>query len=753
MPTPTDSFLPLSEARTLYADLEKADSQSKANDRAEVTRMFDGEPPYTKEQLDRAKLNGICNVNFGDGETALEQGMQAYVDLLQSVDDLVTGEIEFGDPTQRLEWGKAIFAEVSRTIRAWPEHFLQFLLNSTYFIGHGVSFTLFPDPVTWKFEAVRLGDILLPKRTKATESAISFFFWRKDVEDYELEAIAQSRMAASAGWNVDAVRRLLESPPDKKDATHEKDPERAAEDRKNKDYDVSGRSRSYRLIHFFARNRRTLKVDHYVFPDQSLPRDSDKLPSSEEKEEYLFVKQGEYDQIGECLTAFIWGVGTNGHFDNIRGLGARIFPLIQTINRMDCRGVDAAAVGSQLLIQPTDDASASAHAIVNRGPVAIVGQGYSVVERAAPNLAGSVFPVSDRMRQRLGTKTTAFSPHDALPDSREMSRFEVSARLEQAASLSVTALTLFYTHYDKLMRAMVKRMLRKSYPESWPGGDAIKLMRARLKRAGVPDEAIASVDFSTVQAKRAVGAGSPSYRAAVFQQLGELAAGMDELGRKNLLRDRAAALLGSYQLTDRYLPDHGQPRPPIDAKVAILENGSLLQGNEVPVMPNELHLTHIENHARPIQQLLEAVENGEQDLLDVTPGMVALHQHATQHLELLAGDPMASADINFYRQFLQQAGEIIVNGLRAMEAARRKGEVSNEQAGQPSPEESLRLQKLQIDIATAQAKLEVMLQKHQTEMAIKVSQAQSESAIREAEAAAKLRPAAPSMGRSLTPEV
>lgn len=750
---PSPSEVPIcnpAQARARYAVVCRGDLTA-AEDRSATTRMFDQEPPFTDEQITKAGLNGICNVNFGDAADALEKSMTAYVDLLQSVDTIATGEITYGTPEERTEWSREIFYEISRTIRAWPDHYLQFLLNSTYFVSQGVSFAVFPDEVDWRFEAARYGEIRIPKRTKASESSIPFFFWDKTYEGYELqEKIENKEMARELGWNVEAVEALLASEPDRKEADTTYDPERAAEDVKNNDYDASVRSEAYSLVHFFYRER-SGKVSHHVFP-----KNPPKNGTGEDV--FLFTKSERFNGVGSFLTAFIWGVGTNGHFDNIRGLGDKLYPLIQILNRLTGAVVDGSAMSSRLLLQPKNEGGVQYAALTNRGAYAVLHPNVEVVERGLPNFAGQAMPAVGMVREQVRGKMGSHTAHDALPTTREMSRFEVSARLEEAASLSVTALTLFYTQYDKLIREMVRRLANPDYVSSYPGGEEVAALKRRLEARGVPLEAFYSIDLDTVVATRAVGAGSPGYRNAVFGELTSMAPGYDEVGRQHLLRDRTAAVTGSYQVADRYAPRVNMPRQPMDYKIALLENYVLMKGEMIEVTNAELHLSHLKAHVPEIDRVTQEVDEGVVDILDVVPGLVAMHQHSVDHMERLAGDPVAEQDIAMFRQKLQQIGEYVMNGMRELAKIQREGGGQEGQAqGAPDPlmeakkaEQDLRLQKMQVDLATAQAKLQVLMDKHQTEKEVRMARAASDAAIREAEAAARLRPAAPSMGRSLS---
>ena len=134
-------------AVAVYKLLKQADLPASLN-RASVQAMFDGAPPYDEAQLRNLGQAGRCNLNFGEGEELLEQAMAAYVDLLHSVETLITVQTKFGDITQRDEHAQVIAEEFSRMVRAWPGFHHAFLYNCRNFIVDGVSVTLFDNVTT-----------------------------------------------------------------------------------------------------------------------------------------------------------------------------------------------------------------------------------------------------------------------------------------------------------------------------------------------------------------------------------------------------------------------------------------------------------------------------------------------------------------------------------------------------------------------------------------------------------------------------
>lgn len=104
----------------IYKNLIVADESSSA-DRSRIMDMFDGAPPYDPVVLRRMGQAYRANLNFGEAAADLEQALTAYNDLVTSVDRLVSVKTNFGDESQREEYGSIIAEEFNRLItKDWP---------------------------------------------------------------------------------------------------------------------------------------------------------------------------------------------------------------------------------------------------------------------------------------------------------------------------------------------------------------------------------------------------------------------------------------------------------------------------------------------------------------------------------------------------------------------------------------------------------------------------------------------------------
>jgi hypothetical protein len=710
-------------ARELYETLRRADGDN-AKTRAKVQAMFDGSPPYDPSQLRKTQQQFRCNLNFGEAESLLEYAMSGYVDLLHSVEDLVHTPTTWGEPNEREHFTGILSHEISRTIREWPQFNFNFLHLCTQFVGHGLGIGHFEDRFDWRFRAAGQSDFLIPRGALASEDELEVAVAVRTYPLHEIwSKIRNPEDAAAAGWNVEETRKALAQGTSSESASsHEY--EKMESELKNNDWLSTARATTITLIHLWVKEFNG-SVTHCI------------VSRKECCDEFLYVGEGFLGSMQQGFVMFPYGLGTNSHYHGLRGLGYKIFPAIQVSNRLRSQLVDGAMLASSVMLQPGSETDFTNMALTYYGAYAVIAPGMSVVPQATPNFQNSVIPVLNDMGTQLQQRTGQYTTSSVFDTGRERTRFEVAAHLEAAAKLSVTALNLFYQPWDRLVREMVRRMIRPDYVRDEPGGEAIEFLRYRLQLAGVPLEAFHGIDVNNVRAVRAVGAGSPAARTVSLGNLMEVMSAYDPVGRHNLLRDRTVTEVGATQ-ADRYIKRDSGPRVPVDAKIAILENDALTAGRPVEVMAEELHMVHIEYHLQALGEFIEQEQEGA-PIEELVPRMMALYEHTIAHLEYVQGDVMMQEQVAGYREFLQQAGEIIHNGMKRLAKLEREAQEEGSPDGEPVAEgPSADDVKMQARLQEHQLKLQIMTESHQLRQNIKIQDAALRRSLKDADKAADI---------------
>lgn len=706
-------------AHSIFELLRKADDLS-SDARAKIDGMFDGRPPYDPKVLLSTGQGSRTNLNFGEAQRYLDISMSAFVDLYDSLDQLVRVSLGTGiEESLRHEVAAIIGEELTCMFREWAEFHPRYLQLCNEFTKHGVSVASFDDERDWKFRPSGLRDFWIPRQTPASEECIEVACSKRKYLLHELyKFIRDEEAAARMGWDVAEVKRVLvKNAKTTGDAnsrsTSSNDWENLQNEIKNNDIYTGLENTSVDVVRMWVREF-TGEISFYMFAEES--------PAT-----FMCSKPKRFKNAAEAFILFAYGVGTNGTYHSVRGLGNRIFNHIQLSNRMRCQGVDSAMLAGSVMLQPQSQKALEDLAFTMYGPFTILSPNVDVVDKAPRNGGQTMMPALEDMQSQLAANVDLVSPYGNR-SSPYRNELQTEHDLAVSSRLSGSTLNLFYASWSRLLREMVRRVVSDLDQD-----EHTREFVSRCAERGVSREMIKQVVVNKTTAVRAIGAGSAANRLLALRELNSYSGGFDEVGRRNLLRDVVSQRVGR-DMVDRYAPPKPEPRMTVDAKIAWQENTDIMAGQPVPVFSEELHSMHLRMHVPKLQELIEAIETGQADPVQLLPALQSFYQHVSEHVQFVAQDPAAAGEIPAIRQLLQFTEEQLNNAMKAQQAQQRKA--MQEQAaagGQPTgpTEADFKMQEHQL-------KMQIAQQKAQVEMSIKQAKAQQEMSIRDAEAALKL---------------
>tara|TARA_Y100001937_G_scaffold110325_1_gene155809 strand:- start:199 stop:2421 length:2223 start_codon:yes stop_codon:yes gene_type:complete len=700
-------------AISIFGTLRRADEKSAIN-RARIDAMFDGAAPYNATQLQTSGQGLKTNLNFGDAQRLLDISLSAYVDLYSSLERLVEVKGTQGEGSEIKPNEEIVAEELTHLMRSWPEFHSAYLRLCTTFIKHGVAVAYFDSPDDWRFRVGGFTDILIPRQTASSEEAIDIAIGRRNYLLHELHSyIKDPKAAAKVGWNVEEVKRVIKSNATTRQRQTYRDYEEVQAELKNNDLYTGIQNPSVAVLHFWVKEMDG-SVSHYIAAEDS-PKD------------FLYKKVSRYQKAEQAYVMFTYGVGSNGTYHSIRGLGQRIFSHVQTSNRLRCQQIDGAMLASAIMIQPENQRSLDELQFTFYGAYAVMSPNVKIVEKAIPNLGTAVQPALQDLTQQLQLNTDTVSTYGPTQSSPYRNQMQVVADMDVTTRLSGASLNLFYSSWGRLLREIVRRIATTKRPDA-----AVKDFFARCEARGVSKEFIQTLDVDRTKAVRSIGNGSHANRMVALRELQGISGQFDDVGRRNLTRDIVSTRVG-HDLADRYVPAEVQKRPTVDVKIAFFENQQLMAGQQVPVVANELHGTHLEVHVPVLNQLLEQLNVGEADPMQSLPVLQAFYQHISQTVQFAAGDPALEGIVGQTKQTLNFAEEVINNTAKAAQKIQREqAEAAQAQGGQMPQQPDAKMAEHQIKMQIAQEKAEL-------DMAIKQKKHDQEMAIRDAKAALEFR--------------
>jgi hypothetical protein len=336
-------------AREIYHKLLKADEESARN-RAAIDEMFAGAPPYDDAELRATGQAARANVNFGEADALLESALAGYVDLLSSVEMLLNFKTKYGEPQERIEYEQVIGEEFTRMLRGWNAYTPNWLRLATHFVAHGVGFAYFESDLDWRWRVGGWSDFLIPRKTLASESEIEVACCARSMQAQQLYRYIESEAEAlELGWNVEVARKAIQDAVSNSSTVgaYSTDWEGIVREMKNNDlYMGVATASEIKVVHVW-----NVEFDGRVTHSIILRDDHS------DKDQFLYRKVGKFASMGQAFTVFTYGVGVNGQYHSIRGLGAKIFTEVQTSNRLRCQMVDGALLSSSVILQPTTEES------------------------------------------------------------------------------------------------------------------------------------------------------------------------------------------------------------------------------------------------------------------------------------------------------------------------------------------------------------------------------------------------------------
>jgi len=702
------------QAVGLYVKFRDGDDTSSIN-RARLDGMFDGTPPYDQAVLKATGQGHRCNLNFGEAQRMLDMAMSGYVDLINSVRNLVSVQSTMGEPGMKLRQDAIISEEITNVLRGWRDFDSLYLRLVTFYIKHGVGIAYFENSHDWRWKVCGLSDFVIPRQTPASENAVEIAFSRASYTVHELYAkIRDPEKAESDGIHVGEVKRAIleEANRDGKAKGAALSNWEDVESRlKNGDLYMGLQSKAVSVIHTWVREMDGVSISHYMCLENK-PR------------EWIYKGFKRFKSSDQAFIFFTYGTGNNGTFHSIRGLGQRIYAHVQVSNRLRCQMVDAAAMASTVMLRPDNPRALQELSYSYWGPYSILSDRVDIVTKEAPDLTKSVVPAITDLSRQLQESVDFYSTSGAAQGSPYRTKMQVQAELESATRLASANLNLFYSAWHRVLRESSRRLINGSLSDP-----EVREFYRRLKERNISPEVVKSVDHRKTRAMEAIGAGNPSARAVALNDIADMMGSMAERGRRNALFDRAASRVG-YEMAGRYFEEPEAPSYEMAFKIAELENNQLMRGDQIQVQSGELHESQLQVHIPRANQVVQQIETGEIDPMQSLSGLKSLLSHISQHADELAGDPLAETIVAAAREVLNNAGNVVENMERKIRAEQRR----QAESGQPEGDEGA------VDLKRQAAELDMQItrEKADLEMSILEARAEQERRIRDAKAAGDL---------------
>ena len=694
---------------SLFQALFIADFQA-SRVRALIQSEVDGNPPFDSSR-DRANgVGGRTNINFGYLTQSQREIEEPYISLFDGIDQFGITPVTEGTEQEKLEWGEIIAEEITRMIRNEPDFHTNIQLLIHMFTMFGVAFTFRDDKFDWRSKVYDLQYLKLPRRTRATINAVDMVTCKVSMLPAQLyRKIENEEAAIKAGWNPkavkDAIRTAMQRAPDSTN------PQELQESWKDQDYFTGLSATTVEVVHGWV-----AEVDGTI---------THLIGRYDGQGEFLYKCEGMYRNMSELITAYTYGVGSNGDFYSIRGNAWNGHNMSVSLNLLTGKFFDQSIFYATPMVQASSEDAIIDQMIQPRGPYNMVVQGTTFPEVPKIDFQGGLIPAIQQAQQIFAMRSR--SPGSNLQGgSDRKTAEEIKTQNEIEGRLTTGGINLFFQSWKNDFKEIVKRAINPDYPAGHPGHAEVMEFRKRCIKRGVPEKAIFSVDVGAVEINQGIGKGSAQERRAASNAVMNIINRLDVEGQQVATRSYLAAYT-SVPYANLLVPKTTGSRPPMDLQIANMENSLMALGQQAIIEPNQNHVVHVGAHLEALNDINGQLANMQIPMEQAIPQMQPIWEHAGQHMQFV---PQDSPLYPTYKEELEQLGEVIINGSKHLAAEQRKlqkeqGQMA-EQGGisQGNPEDATFRQAVdaqariqELDQAAKAQQLDFAQQRHDQEMA------------------------------------
>ena len=733
------------KAREIHEQMFQADTARRL-ERSYIQAALANKQPFNPDLMKAAGLEGCSNIDMRYMSTAIRKELAPAASTFVNTKKFMSIKTKAGLPEQRSHWEEVMSMGHTRMLNSWAGFMYRYLYCWLYQLSHGKAFSYFPNAHTPFWEVASEGEILIPEFSKTDttdfgtascprEWQVSELY--KEIKGFSKEDWEASKASTEErynGWHLCSVLRAMGKATEK-------------DFYQSNDFDLIQREWEANEI-FFTCSEKVVKciiqwstegdgkVTQYILT-KIADHDDDG------NEAFLYKEIGKYKSMASAIVMFTDNIGTNGYAHTVKGRGSAMFPSARKLNELMNRMYDAVDIELSVPITGTEEAINSELAYTRAGPFWIINPGIKMLERKNPDYSNSAIPAIQMLKSEFMNVLG-----DSAPKQKGDPMTDIMDQLDGVDDLGAM---LWVHSWNRLLRESLRRAIAiKSSAE--PGGHEVFEFRKYCMENGVPEDAIDKIDVEGSFAIMPIGNGSPKAMMLAMNQMDSLVPFMDEKGKNNYARAKAAALPGvTWQHVDEFLPEVPGLRPGLESAIAGLENNQLMQGMTVDVLPDEPPIVHLTVHLTPMQQILEAVEQGQMTRADASTKLFELYKHCELHLQMATDTKLVRNQLNEFRRAIEVMGEIIVNGQRELRAQQEKAQQEGAANGQGGPSDASQgaggmldqkqlseVVKGQLRIADAHRNWEMADEEHRIKMSELQKDAAQKRALNSAKAAADL---------------
>lgn len=669
---PKEIISSIHAARAFYYKCRQ-ESIKRINLAASIEGMIAGNPPYNAAELKKMGLNHIANFNTMEPRSFYERTALCFWNLINEAESAISFRLVYPgvrpDDAQLVKYADIMSRNWTEIVRdSWDSYIVNICTLSAQLVKFGVSPVVFHDERDWRWRTVEYSKLFIPDQTQAdiglmTCAAVESNF----TVQYLYEVYEEFKDKKKSPWDTKELANLLLHIANSYIKSSYSDTIDMMELQKryqNGDVNLDSMfSDSVRIISLFYKEY-TGEVSHVMFHRVY------------DSGGFLFHAPKQYKLgMSEVLNIFTSSPGEFTIHSN-RGLGHKIFSLMQAIMQLDCSIVDMSKWSSTPMLKTNNTGGHELMSIrFTPGVPTDIGTSEFQQNNIGANISQLV-GASQFLSQKAQYNIANSGDDPGVPDRDQGSISAVQAKMRAYKEFNVLKhiVAHFYSQLDPVFRNMVAKMLGSK--EGYPGFEIAREWKERCKDEGVPKEVF---DYKPptgfllprhirVKATRVAGDGSTMAR---IIGLNELAPYLGQLGQEQVheyMRQLVTATLGPDQ-AKVFVPDAQQPDEASGgASLAGVENVAMRLGESPVFSEDNEQKAHFVTHIALGTDTIRRAEQQQLDARGADKIFSVLIPHLGEHFAQLQRSPFTNGFAEQQKKNLNQITQYAQLNRRNAEA-------------------------------------------------------------------------------------
>lgn len=615
---------------------------------AEVWRDYDRIPPLDPYELEKSGEPWRTNVNFGDGENAINEKTEALVNLMTMPSPLVdfTVKSREADPITIDKLNKVAleYDYLLQNDPMWVNESHDMCINM---VGTGLGIIYHPDPYSWHFESIPRCNLIYPVKAGLNPNKWDWVAIRKEINIVDLIKKLdpdESDAAKSMGWDIGKVRKLITSMKDWTCVTGgvgpgiDTDPEAYIEGLLEND------------LYFAAKNGHT--VSGFSFYVQEFDgKVTEHILVDDAKTGFIYSSKHRYDTMSDFIYLFPLTLGKK-YLEKVRGLGHRMLPFNALMNDLKGRTIDLTVVQSSLMLKGgKPDATNDLEQVKLGDIVTVIPEDFALEQRALNNPSQGLIALEQSLRGQREANKRVFGGGSG--ETKEITATHARLKYAEETRSSGYETDRFYVQLTQFHRGVWNRLKRfadegdamppcngkKEAEEFWKELKKLEISKMHLDK------------IRTVKANSVFGDGDP---AQVFLALQDLLPMMPQLpmsAQRQALKLMIASRTRKPQLAEEWLPTIGGTdtvKSEQNWRVSV-ENDSFENGSPMPIRDDDVTAFHAQLHTEYAEGVVTSFEQGVLPPEEALKPLILCRDHTSEHMANLSRsslDRPLFADLN-----------------------------------------------------------------------------------------------------------